>query len=78
MDQMDLFAGSCQEEGVLHGGIPAAYHAYFQIFKEEPIAGGSVADAHPPKLFLSRNAQFARAGATGNDHRPSLQYFAIP
>ena len=67
-----------EEDGLLHGAVPAAGHEYLQIPEEGPVAGGAVGDPRPdePRLILAANGPGGRSG--GDDEAPAPIGLLLP
>lgn len=74
VDEDDLFGQVRQIQRVLHGGVAAADDQHRFSLIKPAVAVGAITQAAADKRVFSLDAEFARVGPRGDDHRAGRQY----
>ena len=73
VNQIYLFTGSGQENGILNRHVSAAYHRYRLTPEKSAVTGGAVGNAHSAQFLFPGHAQMAVGSAGGYNNRPGLK-----
>ena len=74
MDQIHLFTGSRQINGILQRHISTADHSYRSAPEKSSVAGSAVGHTHDVSFFLTGHTKLRMLRTGGKNHRTGLQF----